>query len=131
MPKTMDNNEAHELRGHKSKALLIKTAKYFKVTLMGRLVQREGCFIAMAKQKAVNKQISWDAKGLYKKTFVDVSGLHPETMGGNKYWFQAVDNFLCFGWCKFAKKKRSAGHEVQSLRCDGAGGMINPSRHYV
>jgi hypothetical protein len=56
----------------------------------------------MAKQKAMNKQTSCKAKAPYKWILVDASGLHPETTGGNKYWFQAVDDYSCFGWCTFA-----------------------------
>ncbi len=135
LPKTMDINEAHELWGHKSKQLLIKTAKYYGVKLEGTLEQCEGCGLAMAKQKALNKQTSWKAKAPYERIFVDASGPHSETMGGNKYWFQAVDDFSRFGWCTFAKKKnemlkfvesifkeaKSAGYVVTCLRADGAG----------
>jgi hypothetical protein len=142
-PKTMDINEAHGLWGHKSKQLLIKTAKYFGVKLVGELEQCEGCGLAMAKQKAMNKQTSWKAKAPYKRIFVDASGPHPETMGGNKYCFQAVDNFLRFGWCTFAKKKnemlkfveqifkeaKSAGYSVQCLRADGMGENNKPLKN--
>jgi hypothetical protein len=115
--------------------LLVKTAKYYGVILEGTLEQCEGCGLAMAKQKALNKQTSWKAKAPYERIFVDASGPHPETMGGNKYWFQAVDDFSRFGWCTFAKKKnemlkfvesifkeaKSAGYVMKCLRADGCG----------
>jgi hypothetical protein len=83
----------------------------------------------MAKQKAVRKPTSYRDMKSYERIFVDASGLNPEMMGGNKYWFQAVDNFLQFGWCTFAKKKsemlkfveqcfeeaRLAGYRVECL----------------
>jgi hypothetical protein len=56
-------------------------------------------------QKVMNKQTSWKAKAPYERIFVDASGPHPEMMGGNKYWFQAVNDFLRLGWCTLVKKK--------------------------
>jgi hypothetical protein len=145
MLKTMDINEAHELWGHKSKQLFIKTAKYFGVKLEGNLLQCEGCGLVMAKQKAMNKQTSWKAKAPYERIVVDASGPHPETLGGNKYWFQAVDHHSRFGWCTFAKKKnemvkfvkqilkeaKSAGHEVKCLRADDVGENNKPVKEPV
>jgi hypothetical protein len=64
LPGIMDINKAHGLWGHKSKQLLTKTAKYYKVKLEGMLQQCEGCGLAMANQKAMNKQTSWKAKAL-------------------------------------------------------------------
>jgi hypothetical protein len=91
----MNINEVHELWGHKSIQLLHKTAKYYGVKLEGNLEQCMGCGLAMAKQKAMNKQTSWKATAPCRRIFVNASVTHPETiMGGNKYWLQAVDDFL-------------------------------------
>jgi hypothetical protein len=104
------------------------------------LQQCEGCGLAMVKQKAMNKQSSWKAKALQEWIFVDTSGPHPEMMGGNKYWFQAVDNYSCFGWCTFMKKKNEmlrfvekifkeaklACYTMTCLRTDGVGENVKP-----
>jgi hypothetical protein len=67
----------------------------------------------------MNKQTSWKAKAPYKQIFVDASELHPETMGGNTYCFQAIDNYSRFGWCTFVKKKNEMLKFVKQIFKDG------------
>jgi hypothetical protein len=92
LPQSMDFNKAHKLWVHKSKGLIVKTAKYYGVKLTGNLDPCEGYGIAMAKQKAVSKTMSIRATKPYQRLFVDASGPHQNRIGGNKYWFQAVDD---------------------------------------
>ena len=136
----MDISKAHKHWGHKSKQLLMKAAKYVDVKFMGTLTQYTGCGLALEKQKAVNKQASWKGKTPYLWLFVDASGPLSETMGGNKYWFQAIDNCLQYRWCTFAKKKSEmlkymeailknaclARYHMKSLQADGAGENDKP-----
>jgi hypothetical protein len=42
---------------------------------------------------------------LYQRLFVEASGSHPNSIGGIKYWFQAVDDQSCYSPCTFVKKK--------------------------
>jgi hypothetical protein len=111
----------------KASSCLIKLQNICGVKLTGKFNQCEGCGLVMAEQKAVRKQTSYGAIKPYVSIFEDASGPHPEILGGNKSCFQAVDDFLQFGWCVFAKTKmvkfgkqmfkeaKLAGHQVERL----------------
>jgi hypothetical protein len=69
-----------------------KTAKDYNIELYGTLIPCKGCGTAKAKQKAVSKTTNVKALRPGESIFLDAAGPYHETLGGNKYWFEAVDD---------------------------------------
>jgi hypothetical protein len=85
----------------------------------------------MAKQKAVSKTMSiLQATKLYERLFVDASGPHPNSIGGNTYWFQAVKkkNAMLDFVREIFEEALASGHCVEYLRVDNAGENTVPLR---
>jgi hypothetical protein len=65
----------------------------------------EGCGYAQVKQKAVSKTTNRKADKPGKRIVLDAAGPYHETLGGNKYWFEAVDDWSRHGWDHFDTRK--------------------------
>ena len=134
MPISMDINTAHSLC-HLGEKLLRVTFSELGVKLTGQLKPCEGCCRANARAKAVRKSTNVRATKPGERLFVDTSGPYPESLSGNRYWIQIVDDFSRKGWSKFRKSKvdlpkvveehvrylRTCNYPVKFLRCDNAG----------
>jgi hypothetical protein len=95
IPKTMTYDEAHDKWSHKGKRLLEITAKIYGIlSLTGKLTPWEGCGYAQAKQRAVSKTTNTKASKPGKRIFLDMAGPYHETLGGKKYWFEAVNDWM-------------------------------------
>ena len=130
----MDINEAHGLC-HLGEKLLRATFTALGTELTGQLRPCEGCCLANAKAKAVHKSSDTRATKPGERPFVDTSGPYPESIAGNRYWIQIVDDFSRKGWSSFRKSKmdllrvveshikylHTLNHTVKYLRCDNAG----------
>jgi hypothetical protein len=91
--------------------------------------------LAHAKQKAVSKTTNVITTKPYQRIYADTSGPFHPTLGGNKYWFQSVEEYGRMRDIQFAKKKnemanfvkktfqkaKTLGFTVEYLRCDNAG----------
>ena len=134
MPNVMDINDAHGLC-HLGEKLLRTTFSALGTKLTGKLRPCEGCCLANARAKAVRKSSDTRATKPGERLFVDTSGPYSESLAGNRYWVQVVDDFSRKGWSKFRKSKvdlpkvvdshikylRGLNHVVKYLRCDNAG----------
>ena len=134
MPESVDINDAHALC-HLGEKLLRTTFKGLGIKLTGELKPCEGCCRANAKAKAVRKSTGTRSTKPGERLFVDTSGPYPESLSGNRYWIQIVDDFSRKGWSKFRKSKvdlpkvvdehitylRTCNHIVKYIRCDNAG----------
>jgi hypothetical protein len=104
--KSMTYNESHDCWGHKGKGLLDETSKSYGIKkLTGRLTPCEGSGYAQAKQRAVSKTTNTKADKSGQQIFLDAAGPYHETLGGNKYWSQAVDDKKRHGWDHFSSVK--------------------------
>ena len=104
VPEVMDINDAHVLC-HLGEKLLRTTFTGMGIKLTGSLKTCEGCCLANAKAKAVRKSSDTRATKPGERLFVDTSGPYPESIAGNRYWIQIVDDFSRKGWAKFKKSK--------------------------
>ena len=73
--------------------------------LTGTLRPCEGCCLANSRAKSVRKTTDTRATEPGERLFVDTSGLYSESVAGNRYWIQIVDDFSQKGWSKFRKSK--------------------------
>ena len=70
-----------------------------------------------------------------ERLFIDTSGPYPQSIGGNKYWFKDVDDYLRKNLNYLMKRKNEVpthlkslirilqikGKNVRYIRCDNAG----------
>jgi hypothetical protein len=89
----MEIKKAHYDWGHMGEGLTRKTAKDYRIKLHGTLTPCEGCGTAKAKQKAVSKTTNVKVTRSREIIFLDAAGPSHETVGGNKCWFEAVDDY--------------------------------------
>jgi hypothetical protein len=113
-PKSVDINEAHELMGHKCERLVKKTYKYLATELTGKFEPCEACGLAKAKAKGVPKAPATKAEKPGERWCVDTSGPFTETVGGNKFWVQMVDEATSFGINHFVDKKSKLAGKVET-----------------
>ena len=50
-----------------------------------------------------------------ERLFIDTSGPYPRSIGGNKYWFKVVDNYLRKNWNYLIKRKNEVPSHLKSL----------------
>lgn len=115
-----------------------KTAKNYGIELYGTLNPCKGCGTAKAKQKAVSETTNIKATRSGKRIFMDAAGPYHETLGGNIYWFQGVDDSTKIGWNGFVAykskmaafvesiiiKMKGRGMPVKYLHCNNAGESV-------
>jgi hypothetical protein len=133
--------EAHDCWGHKSKILLGETSAAYGIKLTGTHTPCKGCGYAQAKQRAVSsKTTNTKPSKPGGRIFLDAAGPYLEILGGNKYWFEVVDDKTRTGWDHFSVVKsklvvfarallvklKVQEHPVKYLRCNNVGETVRP-----
>ena len=135
----LDINIAHRQWGHCCERQLRQIAKDIGYKLTGHLGECNGCGLVKAKAATVPRTTKRKATKVGERLFIDTTGPLPHTLGGNKYWTCAVDDFSNKTWVNFSKTKKhmvifvehiyeelkGKGHIIQYIRCDNAGEHID------
>ena len=102
----MDINVVHRY-SHQGETLLrtIYNALGFKLTVPLQVCN--GCAKSKTKACLVRKINYTRVSHPGESIFVDTTGPFPEILIGNQYWIGVLDNYSCYSWSFFTKKKAS------------------------
>ena len=96
----------HQITGHTGEHLLRPTAKYIKIEITGKLPQYEICAQAKLRQANVpKKKMKQVPSRPGYMVFIDISYFKHESLGGNRHWQIAVDEFSNCSHSSFCKGK--------------------------
>jgi len=139
--KKISADEAHDKLGHMGAALLKRSCKHHGLELQGSLSSCDACALTKAKQRGVSKTTETKATKPGQRVFLDCSGPFPESVGGNQYQAQAVDDATHEGFVGFLKRRSQLcqwfedhviipltgmDKKIEFLRCDNAGENVVP-----
>ena len=101
----MNINDIHDKFGHIGETVLRKTIKHLGYSITGTLKSCDACRMAKAKAKGVKKQTETRSTIPGERMYIDISGPFSVSLGGSKYWMQAVDDATRMGFIYFMKTK--------------------------
>src|SRR5687768_13908800 len=105
----MNVNDAHWKLGHIGKKLIWKTLNYMGIKAVGKMKTCEACKLSQTKKKKVQKFTLTKAKKPGERVFIDLTGPFTKEIGGQRYWFQVVDDTSRRGFNYFTKTKTEIG----------------------
>ena len=91
-PKVLNINDIHDKFGHVGETVLRRTIKHLGYTVTGTLKCCDACKMAKARAKGVKKQTERRSTIPGERMYVDISGPFSTSLGGSRYWLEAVDN---------------------------------------
>ena len=121
---SIDRNQAdinlfHQSHGHLHEGLLRETAKQQGVTLIGKLHECKGCYMAEGLRKPIPTSPDTRAVKPFERVFMDASGPKlVESAGGMKYSFLIRYDFSRKIWMYFGKQKSDTTKAFEQYLAD-------------
>ena len=79
--------------------------KHLGCDVRGTLRSCDACRMAKARAKGVKKVTETKSERPGERMYVDITGPFSTSLGGSKYWMQAVDDATWMGFTYFLKTK--------------------------
>lgn len=114
-PKVLNINDIHDKFGHVGETVLRKTIKHLGYTVSGALKCCDACKMAKARAKGVKKHTKRRSTTPGERMYVNISGPFSMSLGGSRFWLEAVDDATCMGFTYFMKTKDEIGHKLGQL----------------
>ena len=103
--KRISMNAAHSCMSHVGEEATRNTAKYYGLTVAGKLDPCTPCGLAKARQKNLAKITDVKSQQRGERLFLDLSWTRQPSYGGSRYWLLIMDDFTGYVWTYFLKEK--------------------------
>ena len=108
-----DVHQYHEEIGHPNMAVTQETAKARGVKLEGQDQPCSSCAVSKAQKKKISKKEAKSRAELpAERLFLDISSQHYPSLGGNKHWLLALDDYSDQAFSFFLKEKSQTSEVV-------------------